>query len=92
MRLLNIRDANLLLHLLKLDACQGFGQDVYQLITSFCELNLNSSFCSTLANEVITNPNVLTSPMVNWVLDEINCCLVIHLQQTILHSCAQDLC
>jgi hypothetical protein len=79
-RLLDLRNANLLLYLLKLDVCQGLGQDVCQLIAFSYKLNINSSFSSTLVNEVITNPKVLTSPMMNWVLDEINCCLVVHLQ------------
>jgi hypothetical protein len=91
-RLLDLHDTNLLLHVLKLDAHQGLGQGVCQLIARSYELNLNSSFGSTLTNEVITNLNVITSPMMNWVLDEMNCCLVVHLQQRSLHGYAQELC
>jgi hypothetical protein len=75
-----------------LDLCHtDLLQDVCQMITHSHELNLNSPFSSTLTNEVLTNLNVLTSPMVNWILDEINCRLVVHLQQTSSFSCTQYL-
>jgi hypothetical protein len=75
----DLLDADLLFHLQELDTLQRLHQDAGQLILYSNKLHLNLPFCYALSHKVIANPNVFASPMMDQILDQINCLLVVNL-------------
>jgi hypothetical protein len=60
---------------------QWLGEDVSQLIIHAHEHNFNSAFCCTLTKEMVSDLNVLACSVMNWILDQVDCGLVVNLQQ-----------
>ena len=79
-------DAELQSHLREFDTAQRLGQNVSRLSIGAHMINVHLAVLNALTNEMKASVDVLTPLVMHWILAELDCRLVVHVQQVISPS------